>query len=114
MSRMKRTHGVVLALVGWGVGLLLIMEAVALFTSLAKPMTWFRAWMPLLFGALVFTPWEILFLRWLLTTDAARKRRERNECPTCGYCLTGNVSGTCPECGTPVCNLPRHRSPSTR
>ncbi len=23
-------------------------------------------------------------------------------CQTCGYNLTGNVSGVCPECGTPV------------
>lgn len=23
-------------------------------------------------------------------------------CPGCGYCLTGNVSGTCPECGQRV------------
>jgi uncharacterized paraquat-inducible protein A len=23
-------------------------------------------------------------------------------CPTCDYDLTGNISGTCPECGTPV------------
>jgi hypothetical protein len=23
-------------------------------------------------------------------------------CRHCGYCLTGNTSGVCPECGTPV------------
>ena len=23
-------------------------------------------------------------------------------CPKCTYNLTGNVSGTCPECGTPI------------
>jgi hypothetical protein len=27
-------------------------------------------------------------------------RRVRGQCLTCGYNLTGNVSGTCPECGT--------------
>ena len=26
-------------------------------------------------------------------------------CTRCGYCLTGNVSGVCPECGTPVGKL---------
>ena len=26
-------------------------------------------------------------------------RRKRGLCQTCGYDLTGNVSGTCPECG---------------
>ena len=30
------------------------------------------------------------------------RRRRRGLCSTCGYDLTGNVSGTCPECGTEV------------
>ena len=29
-----------------------------------------------------------------------RTRRRPGVCPTCGYDLTGNVSGVCPECGT--------------
>ena len=28
------------------------------------------------------------------------QRRLRGECVRCGYSLTGNVSGVCPECGT--------------
>jgi hypothetical protein len=28
------------------------------------------------------------------------RRRRRGECVDCGYSLTGNVSGVCPECGT--------------
>ncbi len=28
-----------------------------------------------------------------------RKRRSPGHCNRCGYDLTGNVSGTCPECG---------------
>jgi hypothetical protein len=28
------------------------------------------------------------------------ERRSRGLCPSCGYDLTGNVSGTCPECGS--------------
>jgi len=31
-----------------------------------------------------------------------RRRRKRGLCVRCGYNLTGNVSGVCPECGTPV------------
>jgi hypothetical protein len=32
-----------------------------------------------------------------------RKRKgKRGGCLNCGYNLTGNVSGVCPECGTPV------------
>lgn len=30
-------------------------------------------------------------------------------CGECGYDLTGNVSGVCPECGTRVMNTPRER-----
>jgi len=29
------------------------------------------------------------------------RRRRRGECERCGYRLTGNTSGVCPECGTP-------------
>jgi hypothetical protein len=29
------------------------------------------------------------------------KRRRNGLCINCGYNLTGNVSGVCPECGTP-------------
>ena len=28
--------------------------------------------------------------------------RLRGLCPKCRYCLTGNVSGVCPECGTKI------------
>lgn len=31
-----------------------------------------------------------------------RRRRMRGHCQWCGYDLTGNVSGICPECGTPI------------
>jgi hypothetical protein len=31
-----------------------------------------------------------------------RRRRRRNLCTGCGYNLTGNVSGRCPECGTAI------------
>jgi len=31
-----------------------------------------------------------------------RRRFPRGHCQKCGYDLTGNVSGRCPECGTPV------------
>ncbi|MBU0718943.1 MAG: hypothetical protein KJ749_11895 [Planctomycetes bacterium] len=29
----------------------------------------------------------------------SRRRRNRNDCTKCGYNLTGNLSGVCPECG---------------
>jgi hypothetical protein len=45
--------------------------------------------------------WPILFyvtlLLWLLD-----RRPQPGRCSSCGYDLTGNTSGVCPECGTPV------------
>src|SRR4051812_42639250 len=35
-------------------------------------------------------------LRWI-----ARRDHPIGHCDSCGYSLTGNVSGVCPECGTP-------------
>lgn len=32
------------------------------------------------------------------------RRRLKGHCRTCGYDLTGNVSGICPECGSPCCD----------
>jgi hypothetical protein len=38
----------------------------------------------------------------LWVTLARRRARLSLECPACQYSLIGNVSGVCPECGTPV------------
>ncbi len=41
----------------------------------------------------------------ILLQDRMRESRDwdrTNQCRGCGYDLTGNVSGVCPECGTPV------------
>jgi len=40
-------------------------------------------------------------IRAILLTRQLRRRRQ-GHCGNCGYSLTGNVSGVCPECGTPV------------
>ncbi len=41
---------------------------------------------------------------WLFHRD--RKRIQPGHCQMCGYDLTGNVSGVCPECGTKVERMP--------
>ncbi len=48
-------------------------------------------WMPFL---LIAIPTAILFWR--------DRRIPPGHCQRCGYDLTGNVSGVCPECGLPV------------
>ena len=45
------------------------------------------------------------FIFGILTVFTPRKPKELEvwpRCTNCGYNLTGNVSGICPECGTPV------------
>ena len=48
--------------------------------------------------ALVLVPVAIVALSELPGLRAYR-RSLRNRCPGCGYDLTGNVTGVCPECG---------------
>ena len=38
-----------------------------------------------------------------------RRRSKAHQCPACGYDLTGNVSGVCPECGRPFAAGKRKR-----
>lgn len=38
---------------------------------------------------------------WMLGRWRKRHLRRDGACPACGYDLTGNVSGVCPECGKP-------------
>ena len=46
--------------------------------------------------------WLVLPTVWAIRYRRTRGRIERLACVTCGYSLTGNTSGTCPECGTPI------------
>ncbi len=52
----------------------------------------------LVFTLLIFYP-AAAFLRGPVRR---RRRRRRGLCVQCGYNLTGNTSGTCPECGVAV------------
>lgn len=45
-----------------------------------------------------FLPALASFL-WAVKTLRRARRRFLNHCQRCGYNLTGNTSGTCPECG---------------
>ena len=55
-----------------------------------------------------FTYWGLLTLLAILTFKSTVERRRRMRrlqeglCINCGYDLTGNVSGVCPECGAEV------------
>ena len=60
---------------------------------------WVPLWMPLI---VIVLPTALLWWR-------DRRRIPPGHCQTCGYNLTGNVSGVCPECGTPIRQLSKGR-----
>ncbi len=55
--------------------------------------------LPHWFCAIVLTAPGVL---WLRSWRRRRLLRLRGHCRSCGYNLTGNVSGICPECGTAI------------
>jgi len=59
------------------------------------PMSNYGIMVPLWFLTLIFA---ILPAIWLFKWNKRRKLSP-NACPACGYDLTGNESGVCPECG---------------
>jgi hypothetical protein len=52
----------------------------------------------------VYAFWLILtgYLALLALRFVRARRIKPGHCNQCGYSLTGNTSGVCPECGTPV------------
>ncbi|HSZ54660.1 MAG TPA: hypothetical protein VK797_03310 [Tepidisphaeraceae bacterium] len=56
----------------------------------------------------------IVVLTAILPAVWLRRRLSRlafGVCPACSYNLTGNTSGVCPECGTPIPKAPADESP---
>jgi|tagenome__1003787_1003787.scaffolds.fasta_scaffold17314810_2 hypothetical protein len=43
--------------------------------------------------------WSVRWCRWSRRMAQGDELREQGRCASCGYDLTGNVSGRCPECG---------------
>jgi hypothetical protein len=64
-----------------------------------------------LYGSLYISPYDIAPLPILLLVAGLGSRLRPapvlpGHCRTCGYDLTGNVSGLCPECGTRSASVP--------
>jgi hypothetical protein len=50
-------------------------------------------------------------LVWIIRHRSKRSELKAAKCAKCGSSLTGNTSGVCPECGTPVPKAPAEKSP---
>lgn len=63
-------------------------------------------WMPRIYfssGTCILIPWWTLSLPLFLTSILMRRRPSKlTECRMCRYDLKLNISGVCPECGTPI------------
>jgi hypothetical protein len=64
--------------------------------------------LPTVVGFLVFLAVPIISWRWIIPRLIRWivVRRTENRCRVCSYDLTGNVSGICPECGSPIEDMP--------
>ncbi|GMU84615.1 MAG: hypothetical protein AMXMBFR47_44840 [Planctomycetota bacterium] len=50
----------------------------------------------------VSVPFWVIWIPYAIAASRLRrKQKQQSACPACGYCLTGNMSGICPECGVP-------------
>ena len=81
-----------------GTGTVIVPNPQGYYSSQTHPLVTIilRLWLPpLVFGLLA-----ILFgLPWWHLRRIPLRRARANLCPACGYNLTGNLSGVCPECG---------------
>jgi hypothetical protein len=68
--------------------------AAAMYTETMRMIT-VPYWLPSLL-------WAALPAWWGIARNRRARRTGEGCCTTCGYNLTGNVSGACPECGTKV------------
>lgn len=81
--------------------LAILLDKVRLFGTLPD-------WVGGVLGLLVLPSILLLFVGLNFVSIAEQRCRERRDreargqCPSCGYDLTGNVSGVCPECGDVV------------
>ena len=72
--------------------------------NLSKTQAFDKSWDELKLGLpywLLTAAFAILPWRWYSAHRRSKRLSEPSpSCKTCGYSLTGNTSGTCPECGT--------------
>jgi lipopolysaccharide export LptBFGC system permease protein LptF len=84
--------------IGLGVGLGIVVGALAVNLGLSVVCACNRGAPP----AEMLSIWPYAITMVLLLAVPTRRAAERGVCNGCGYNLTGNTSGLCPECGRRV------------
>ena len=79
----------------------LVFTGINVVLARALPLDYFRN-VPLQIGLSLARYTTPLLIFGLLTRWCAPVRIPPGHCQKCGYNLTGNVSGVCPECGEPA------------
>lgn len=78
--------------ISYPAGALLNKAAPSIASPLPQDILFIPSWLPAgALAALVFVGPRLLIVK-----------QDESQCSRCSYDLTGNVSGVCPECGTPV------------
>ena len=76
---------------------------------------WDATWMLGICITALTGPTSVFFLIWWLAVVRRNpplpQKNDQPACNSCGYSLTGNTSGTCPECGSPIPKAPEPKSP---
>lgn len=103
----READGVPVSLRTWGLPLPWLKRIGPTQYAPAQPVKWALPCALLGFplNTLFWSMAVFLLLRWSDQHKIARaeQRREQGLCSACGYNLTGNVSGACPECGERRC-----------
>jgi hypothetical protein len=79
---------------------------------------WFRGPLQPLQSAASAPDWFVVILTailpaaWIAKRLSKARQRGHRLCLICSYNLTGNSTGVCPECGTPVAQPPKSSAPS--
>ena len=79
-------------------------EPTSCFPNVSNPIIFTNAWLPL-WIPFVLTAIPAALLWW------RDRLPPHGNCQNCGYNLTGNISGICSECGTPIGDADRRNSP---
>jgi predicted amidophosphoribosyltransferase len=72
-----------------------------------------RTYSEFVLGLPFWLPFAAITIPTALLSWRDRRRCLPNHCQSCNYNLTGNTSGTCPECGAPISKDDKEPEPAS-